>query len=440
MKSPGLLIATIVLAALGGTLYWSNHRKPEDSSSKAATDAAPKILAVNQADMKRVEIKKKSDEEVTLEKNDAGKWQITQPKSLPADQNTVSNMLASLSALNAERLIEDKASNLEQYGLTHPALQVDITEKDAKRHELLFGDDTPAGSATFTAVNGDPRVFTVASYNKNGFDKGADDLRDKRLMNFDTDKVSRVELTAKKQTIEFGRNKEEWQIVKPGPYRAEGFQVDGLVRNLGDAKMESSGTEDEKKAAAAFVSGSPIATAKVTDVSGTQELQVRKNKDDYYAKSSAVEGVYKVSSALGTELDKSVDDFRTKKLFDFGFADPEKIEIHDGAKSYSLSRSGEDWSLNDAKMDAGSVRELVAKIRDLSANKFVENGFTAAALDIAVTSNDGKRVEKVLLAKNGDRTIAKRENEPALYELSGSAVEELQKAVAEIKPSATIKK
>lgn len=439
MKSRGLLIATIVLAALGGTLYWSNHRKPEDTTAKAAADAPPKILALNQPDINGVEIKKKSGEEVTLTKNDAGKWQISAPKSLPADQSAVSNMLSSLAALNAERLIEDKAGNLEQFGLVHPVLEVEITEKDAKKHELFFGDDTPTGSATFTALAGDPRVFTVANYNKNGFDKGADDLRDKRLMTFDSDKVSRVELTAKKQTIEFGRNKEEWQIVKPGPFRAEGFEVDALVRSLGDAKMELSATEDLKKTAAAFASGTPIATAKVTDVSGTQELQVRKNKDDYYAKSSAVDGVYKVASTVGTQLDKSLDDFRNKKLFDFGFASPEKIEIHDGAKNYSLGRSGEDWTLNGAKIDAGPARDLISKIRDLSASKFVENGFTTQALDITVTSNGSKRVEKVILAKNGDRYIAKRDNEPALYELSSSAVEDLRKG-ADIKPSTPTKK
>jgi uncharacterized protein DUF4340 len=440
MKSRGLLVATIILAALGGTLYWSNHRKPEDTTTKAAADAPPKILALNQPDISRVEIKKKGGEEIMLTKNDTGKWQISAPKALPADQNTVSNMLSPLSTLNAERLIEDKASNLEQYGLTHPAIEVEITQKDAKKYELLFGDDTPTGSGTFTALGGDPRVFTVATYNKNGFDKSADDLRDKRLMTFDTDKVSRVELTAKKQTIEFGRNKDEWQIVKPGPYRAEGYQVDALVRNLGDAKMEVGGTEDAKKVAAAFASGTQIATAKLTDVSGTQELQLRKNKDDYYAKSSAIEGIYKVSSGLGTQLDKSLDDFRNKKLFDFGFSDPERIEMHDGAKTYSLVRSSEDWTLNGAKTDAGPARDLVGKIRDLSADKFVESGLTARVLDITVTSNDGKRVEKVLFSKNGDRIIAKRENEPALYELSSANIEELQKIAADLKPNAPTKK
>jgi hypothetical protein len=440
MKNRGLIVAVIVLTALTGTLYWSNHRKPAESSVNASAETPPKILTLNQADITEVAIKKKGGEELTLAKNDAGKWRITAPKQLRADQDAVSSMLSTLSALNSDRLIEDKASNLDQYGLTQPSIEVDVTEKNKKSEKLLIGDETPAGSAAYVAVDGDPRVFTVANYNKNSFDKGSKDLRDKRLMTFESDKISRVELLAKKQAIEFGRNKEQWQIVKPGPFRADGFQVDELVRNLSDAKMDLSGSDDGKKAATAFSSGALVATAKVTDASGTQELQLRKKRDDYYAKSSVVGDVYKVSSGVGAGLDKSLDDFRNKKIFDFGYTDPDKVELRDGPKSYSLSRSGEDWSSNAIKMDANSVRTLVGKIRDLSASKFVDAGFTASSMDIMVASNDGKRVERVLIAKNGDRYVAKRENEPALYELNAADVTELQKSAADIKPAAAPKK
>src|SRR5260370_21693347 len=104
----------------------------------------------------------------------------------------------------------------------------------------------------------------------------------------------------------------------------------------------STSDADEKKAASAFATGSPMATAKVTDQSGTQELQVRKSKDTYYAKSSMVDGVYKVDSSLGQALDKGLDDFRNKKLFEISFSDPNKIEMHNGSKAYFLSKSGSD--------------------------------------------------------------------------------------------------
>jgi len=437
MKNHGLLIAAVVLAALTGALYWSNHHPPSDNTAKASLDTPPKILSLKQEDISKIAIRKKGGEELDLAKGDAGKWQITAPKPLGADQDAVSSLLSSVSSLNADRLVEDKAVDVSQYGLAQPALELDVTSKDGKPQKLFLGDDTPAGSAVFAKLEGDPRVFTIASYNKTSIDKTTNDLRDKRLLTVDFDKLSQIELATKKQDIEFGRNKQEWQIIKPKPLRADNFQVEEIVRKLREAKMDASSTDaDEKKAVTAFASGSQVATARVTDTASTQELQVRKSKDDYYAKSTAVPGIYKVSSDLGKELGKNLDDFRNKKVFDFGYDDPSKVELHDGAKAYFLTKGGQDWwSADSKKMESSSVQALVDKVRELSASKFVDSGFTSPTLEVTVTSNDGKRVEKVLISKSGDIYIAKRDNEPALYQLDPSSVADLQKVAADVKPA-----
>jgi hypothetical protein len=437
MKMNSLLIAAIVLAALSGVLYWSNHRKPAESAVNVSADTPPKILTLAQADIAKVDIKKKSGDGVELAKNDAGKWQIVGAKPLRADQNEVSSMLSTLSSLSSERLIEEKAGNLADYGLAQPAVEVEVTEKDNKTQKVLIGDNTPTGNAVYVALAGDPRVFTLASYNKTSLDKSAKDLRDKRLLVFEQDKLSRVELTAKKQVIEFGRNKDQWQIVKPKPLRADHSKVQELIRKLGDAKMDLSATDDDqKKAAAAFNSGTAVAIAKLTDASGTEELQVRKNKDDYYAKSTAVEGVYKVGNDLGAALDKAVDDFRSKKLFDLGFTDPEKIEFHDGAKVYFLTKGGSDWFSGDGKkVDSIGAESFVEKVRDLAASKFVESGFSTAELAVTAASNGGKTVEKILISKDGDHYVAERDGEPALYQLDPVVVTRLEKAAQDMKPA-----
>ena len=437
MKNSGLIIAAVVLAALTGVLYWSNRHPPSEDTAKASLDTPPKILSLKQEDISKIQIKKKGGEELNLAKGDAGKWQITAPKPLGADQEAVSSLLSTVSSLNADRLVEDKAGDLSQYGLSQPALEVDVITKDGKPQKLFVGDDTPAGSAVFGKLDGDPRIFTIASYNKTSIDKTANDLRDKRLLTVDFDKLSQIELATKKQNIEFGRNQQEWQIVKPKPLRADNFQVEEIVRKLREAKMDASSTDaDAKKAAVAFANGTQVATAKVTDTASAQELQIRQSKDDYYAKSTAVPGIYKVSSDLGKELDKTVDDFRNKKLFDFGYDDPNKIEIHDGAKAYFLTKGGQDWwSADSKKMESSSVQALVDKIRELSASKFVDSGITTPALEVTVTSNDGKRVEKVLISRSGDTCVAKRDNEPALYQLDSSSVADLQKVAAGVKPA-----
>src|SRR5882762_155704 len=171
MKIRILIIAAFVLLALVGTLYWSGHRKPIDETAKAPADTPPTILKLDEAAITKLELKKRDAEPIGLAKNNSGTWQIIQPKPFGADQSTVSSALASLSSLSTERLVEDKASDLKQYGLDHPAVEVDITERDKKTQRLLIGDETPAGSAVYAVLAGDPRVFTMASYNKNSIGK-----------------------------------------------------------------------------------------------------------------------------------------------------------------------------------------------------------------------------------------------------------------------------
>jgi hypothetical protein len=443
MKIRGLIVAALVFLILGGILYWSEHQKPSGDSKESA-DTSPAILKLDASAIIKLDLKKRGAEPIALTKSGSGKWAITQPQPFGADQSLVSGMLSTLSSLSSQRVVDDKAADVTRYGLNPPVLRLDITEKDNKTRELLVGDDTPTGSAAYAMVAGDPRVFTMAAYAKVSVDKSLNDLRDKRLLTVNPEKISRIELVRKNQDIEFGRNKDDWQILKPKPLRADSNRVSELIRQLTDAKMDLS-SSDPKETASAFANATPIATAKLTDESGTQELQVRKKQvgtssDAYYAKSSAVDGVYRINSDVGPALDRDLDDFRNKKIFDFGFVDPEKIELHVGSKAHFLVRSGDDWWWNGKKMDSGTVQSLISDLRDLSGDRFPDYGFANPTIDVTVTSDDGKRVERVLIAKSGNVYLAKRENEPALYQLNSSSVDDLQKAADGIKPAATATK
>ena len=437
MKIRGLLIATVVLAALAGVLYWSDHRKPSAEAAKPDADAAPSILKLDENSITELDLKKKDAPVIGLTKSGSD-WKITEPKPLGADQATVSSVLSTISALNSDRLVEEKNADLKRYGLQSPSLEVDVTEKDHKTERLLLGDDTPAGSGVYAALVGDPRVFTIAEYQKTALDKSLNDLRDKRLLAVTPDKVSRVEITGKNGNIEFGRNKDEWQILKPKPMRADSYTVGDLVSKLTDARMDLSGSDKAAtESDSAFRQGTPVAGVKLTDESSTAQLEVRKNKDLYYAKSNLVEGAYKVDSSLGDALSKKLEDFRNKKLFDFGYADPGKMEIRNAAKWYSLMRGGQDWWDNGKKMDEDSVRSVISDLRDLSADKFVDSGFTTPEIEATVIFDAGKQVEKVQISRSGSNYIAKRENDPTLYQLTTSSVNDLEKSLDGIKPAAS---
>ncbi|MGI9070350.1 MAG: DUF4340 domain-containing protein [Bryobacteraceae bacterium] len=440
MKLRNLIVAAAVLAALSGVVWWAK-RHPESAGSAANTPPAPKLADISDSTVQQIELRKKDGSRVTLYRKN-GKWSITAPESFSADQDAVSTIVSSLNPVTADSIVEDRPSDLAKYGLTTPSLTVTIKEKAGKTDQLLFGDDVPAGSLVYASINSRPAVYTVSSSVKSSFDKGIHDLRDKRLLTFDSNRLTRVELISGKSDIEFGKNNQnEWQILKPKPYRADSFQVEDLLRKLTDAKMDLSGTSaDAKKTDASFDSGQRVATAKVSDAAGTQTLEVHKNKDDYYAQSSVVKGIYKIPADLGKQLEKPTDDFRNKKVFDFGFSDPTKIEAQQGDTAKIYQKSGQDWKLNGKVMDPRSIQAFIDKLRDLSATKFVENGFTTPVLTIAVTSNDGKRVEKVAFAKTANGYIARRENESALYELDGKSVNDILEANSNIKQTASAPK
>jgi hypothetical protein len=336
--------------------------------------------------------------------------------------------------------VDEKASNLSQYGLQTPALEVDAVNKNNKSQRLLFGDDTPTGSGVYATLAGDPRVFTIATYTKSSIDKSADDLQDKRLLTLNPEKISRIELITKNQTLEFGRAKDDWEIIKPRPLRADSSQIRDLLTKLTEARMDAA-ANDIRKTASAFSSGIRVATAKLTGDAGVQQLEIHKNKDDFYAKSSAVGGIYKVSSDIGQALEKKLDDFRSKKIFDLGFENPDKVEIRDGSKVYALRRNGEDWvSADGRKLDSSSVQPLLGDLRGLVASKFVDSVGAKPVIEMSVTSDDGKRVEKVQIAPSGTAYVAKREGDSTHYLVDSNSVADLQKAASNLKAGSFTKK
>ena len=434
MQFRGLLIAAAALALLGGLVWWSN--KAEATKETAADpNAPPKIIEIAAEKIQKVNITK-DGETTTLERMADNRYRLIAPKELAADQDAASGVFTSLTSFIADRVVEEKAAQLGPYGLEKPVLTVDVVQKDGKVVKLLIGDETPTSGSSFAKLEGDPRIFTVASHNKASVDKTWRDLRDKRLLTFDSEKLSRLELTAKGQTVEFGKNTNgEWQIVKPRPLRADGNQVEELLRKLKDAKMDTSLPEDEAKSAATkFGTAALVGTANATDASGRQTIEIRKDKGgDFFAKSSAVEGVHKITADIGEGLNKTLDDFRNRKLFDFGWTDPGRIEIKDGAAVRAFAKTGDKWTSGGKEMDSTSVQALVDKLREMSAIKFVEKGGGETALEATVATADGKRTEKVSITKSGNSYFAVRDSEPSVYELDGKFVEDLRRAAADVK-------
>ena len=436
--SRGLLIAAALLALLAGGVWYSNKLEKE-KEGKPPAEASPKLLEIPEDQFAMVELTKAGSAPVTLIREGTD-WKMVAPQSLAVDRDAVNSIVSTLASYTTDRLVEEKADDLKPFGLDAPTLTASIKKKDGKTEKLLIGAETPTGGGFYAKKDGDPRVFTIYSYNRSSLDKTWKDLRERRMLPFGIKDVSRVELAKGGQVIELGKTSGgDWQILKPGPYRADNVVVDDVIRKLNEAKMDLTVTDEEAaKAAAQWSQGQPVVVARVFDASGGKQIQIRKNGENFFARSDAVEGAYRLEKGI-EGVDKSIEELRNKKLFDFGFNEPVRIAMLAEGASTELKRVEQDWQRGGKKLDAATVSQLIDKLRELKALKFLDSGFTEPAITVEAATESGKP-EKVLIAKSGFRWIAKRDGEPALYELDGKDVEELQQAAKGLKEASAPEK
>src|SRR5690349_3823679 len=105
MQLRGLLIGAVILAGLAAGLYFSNKQKSAEAAKPpSSTDTSPKILTLTEGDITKIALKKKGADPTVLEKNNAGKWQLTAPKQYLADQDAASQLATSAATISSDRL------------------------------------------------------------------------------------------------------------------------------------------------------------------------------------------------------------------------------------------------------------------------------------------------------------------------------------------------
>ena len=437
------LYAALGLAVLlGGGVWWS-LREEEKAASKGAKDQnAPdatftKLLDLPASQITGIELRKLGAEPVVLQRGAGDNWRITAPAAFSADGAAVNSMVTSLASLVADKLVDEKPKALEEYGLGMPAIDVLIRMKDSRTHRVLIGDLSSMSGSFFAKVDADPKVYSVGTFVQTNLNKLLSDLRDKRLMVFAPAQVGQLTLTSGGNTTEFTKNAQgTWQMVKPYAYRADSLTVEEIVRKLGEAKLDLAA--DAAKLAAGFSSGTPVAAASIRTAGGTQSIEIRHTKDEYFAKASTAEGAHKVAKELADSLSKPLDGLRTNKLFDFGFAEVSKAAFREGTTQLTYEHQGEEWKSGGQKMAGVAVQSFIDKLRDLSSLRFLTEGMPVETVEVSVTSTKG--TERVTLGKRGTQWFAQRPGEPAIYEIDRKVVEELQSAARAVPPEKSEKK
>jgi hypothetical protein len=428
------ILLVLALAGLGAYIYFIDSERPA-----AGVEAREKVFAVEADEIEEITVTAKG-ESTTLRKGD-GVWTITAPVAADADATEVSNLTTALASLEINRVLEENASDLTAYGLSDPRIKVAFKAGSASG-ELHLGETTPTKGDMYAVKSGESRVFLVSASQDTSLAKNTFDLRDKRVLHFDRDKIDTVEITQPgSPAVTLSRSANEWFIKAPIAARGDYSAIEGLVTRLSTASMTELVDPNSPES---FGLETPSAVVTIGTGSTRAALELGAERDGaLFARDRARQMMFKVEPTLATDLKKTVDDLRDKELFEFRTFNTLRLRVSRGADTYEFEKvagggeGGADrWQrIVDGKptdVDTTTMEDLLAKLSALRAQSF--NPTTNAAGQappalIVAASYDGDKFERVRLITGEGQAFGVREGEQGVAVLDADSVNETIKAL-----------
>ena len=445
LKSTIALI--VVLVGLGAYIYFVTWKQP---GSTEASSKQEKVFASLETD-KIEEVKVKSEKgETTTVKKENGAWQMTAPVATKADESEVSGITNSLGQIAVTRVVDENPSELKEYGLATPRIEINFKASGDKDYRKLYiGDKSPTGGDLFAKRNDEKKVFLIPAFQESSFNKDTFQLRDKSLWKFERDKVDSVDLTAGGKTLALARASGEWKITRPLEARADFGTVEGLIGRLQSAQMKAFIADqptpaDLKK----YGLEKPDVTVNINAGSAKATLLVGGKAEDntVYVRDASRPAVMTVESSLVDELKKGSDEYRKKDIFEFRSFNANRVEFTRNGETIAFEKTKgtgdkdpDKWkrvSPTPGDVDKDKIEGMLSRLSNMRAASFAasdaKTGLDKPALSVVAKFDDGKKEDRVTFGKNGGDVYASRPGEPGAAKVDTSDFTEVNKTLDEI--------
>jgi hypothetical protein len=432
----------VILIALVAYLYFvESKREPGDE------DRRDKVFTVQADAIEEITIKSESGERTTLRKSGSD-WQMVEPMTTQPDGAEVSGLTSSLSNLEVQRVIDENPSDLNEYGLASPRVEVTFKAGGQERR-LLIGRKTPPGTDLYAKLGDQPRVFLVSSYLDSTFNRSTFDLRDKTVLKLERDKIDSLAISTPQHTVRFAKAGAEWRLKAPVDARADSTAVDGLVSRLNTLQMKSIAAP-ESATPAEYGLDAPAATVQIGSGSSQASLLVGKSAGEgvVFATDQSRPAVLTIESSLLDDLKKEPGAWRQQDLFDARAFNSTRIDVVRGDQTLSFEKAtvknkdGQDeetWrqiAPSAQAVDKTRLENLLSAVTQTRATSYVNStaktGLDTPVLTATVKSDEGRRSETVKFARAGTDAYAARAGEPGAAKIESSTLDSILKAVDDL--------
>lgn len=236
------IILLVVVAILGGA-YALILKKKDVGNTKQSDTKVIKILEVEKDKIAEVTLDSKDGKYVIAKKDKD--WVVTSPEGFKADSKRIDDFLTALSSINAEKVVEENASDLAQYGLDKPGV-ITVKLSDGTTRVLEIGTETPLQDGYYLKEKDSKKVYTVLEYSGKKLADPKSSIRSTTITSIDKyDQITAFALE-KGGNLAYSIKKagdDEWDIVAPFETRAASGTVSQIFSSV--SKIEASEFVDD---------------------------------------------------------------------------------------------------------------------------------------------------------------------------------------------------
>lgn len=392
------------------------------------------ILAFERREVTGVDIVTETDT-ITVEPT-GDKWRITRPVALAADAAEMNDLLEKLATAKVKDFVADAPRSREAYGLERP-LRVNVhtgKDKDRASRTLLVGRVDADKKGVYAMRDGETSVLLLPEEIGKLVPRNVGAIRNRQLVEFERDRITRIDLESPKGAVTLVREKDRWTITAPQALPADQVETGALLARLRELRAQGF-LSDDASAISRYV---PKASVKVTLTeqggSATTVLlapspERRGGQPSAYAAVADKGPVVLVEAKALDDLGRSVNDLREHTLF--SGVDPKdikRVRVSVGGQTAVLERSGDaDWKLVEPTKGAAKaprVDDVLYSVRALRWKDIVSPGGEEAAkygldtpsMEVVLLKGDGGELARLTVGKrDGERAYVRTGAGPAIY-------------------------
>ncbi len=447
MKSPFLktYLALLVLAALGGWVWWSGEKKADQPA-----DQKPRVFAFDKAKVKEIRLEPVGGEALLLTKAAEG-WRLGGPRETAAAATEVDGLISSLEGLEAGDTVAEAPADLKPFGLDPARVKATlVVEGQAQPLGLLLGGKSFDNAGVYAQRPGEKKVFVIPAFLAGGLEKKPFDLRDRDLLHVERDKVRKIEVAGPEGGFTLEKQGEDWAVTQPLRTAAGRWPVDGLLGTLEGLRMESVAAE-EAADLKPFGLDKPLRTVTLTLADGSaRRLEIGSSPapQKHHAREALSKLVAVIPGALVDDLAKGLGNLRAKRLLDVSSYDVDGLEGKLEGQAVKLERrtekaadgfDGYKWkrTVPDAKeLDLAKMDDALFKLTGLEAQAFVDQpgaaadyGLDAPVLELKAGLGKDRQAVTLTVGKKDGSAFARRSGDDALLQLDPAKVDEAVQAL-----------